>query len=546
MNVPPPRIETKKISSLLVWIVPLVAAAVGLSLLIGNWRERGPRVTITFQSGEGLEVGKTLVKYRNVTIGRVTRIELSDDRSTVTVTADLVKSAADLASEGTQFWVVRPRIGVGWASGLDTLVSGSYIGVESGPHGDARTHFTGLEIPPALAHGPQGRRIVLQAHDLGSLSVGAPVYFRRYRVGQIIDEHLNSDAGGATIVIFVDAPNDRFITPATRFWNASGVDVSLGAEGMKLRSQSIASIVAGGIAFETGVVPAEAAPSAGDFTLYKDEESAMAPPDGEPHVVKMRFERPLRGLIVGAPVEFIGVDIGKVVAIDIGYEPKTEAFPVFVTAQLFPRRMGLAYTTLLQNGHADTDDDLAVLAGRLVAHGLRVQPRSGSLITGRLYLALTFIPGAPKVAYKVGARPVELPTVESNLGEIQAGVAQLVKKLNDLPLERVVNHVDDNLTDLHGVLGRLNGDVLPAAAVTLSTMHQTLTDVDRLLKDDSDFRESIERTLGDAQHTLRSIKALADYLERHPEALIRGPAADPPPPKSHAAGPEAPAAAHPP
>ncbi len=328
MNVPPPRIETKKLSSRLVWIVPIVAAVVGLSLLIDNWRQRGPRVTITFQSGEGLEVGKTLVKYRNVTIGRVTNIELSDDRSTVTVTADLVKSAADLASEGAQFWVVRPRIGIGWASGLDTLVSGSYIAVDAGTHGAERTRFVGLEIPPPLPHSPEGRRIILRAHDLGSLSVGAPVYFRRYRVGQIIDEHLDADAGGATVVVFIDAPNDRFVTPAARFWNASGVDVNLGAEGLKFRSLSVASIVAGGIAFETAVVAADAPPpqAGSDFTLYKDEESAMAPPDGEPHVVRMRFERPLRGLVVGAPVEFIGVDIGRVVSIDIGLRAQKRRF----------------------------------------------------------------------------------------------------------------------------------------------------------------------------------------------------------------------------
>ena len=539
MNVPAPHIETNKLGSKLVWIVPIVAAIIGLSLLINNWRERGPRVTITFQSGEGLEVGKTLVKYRDVTIGRVSKIVLSEDRSTVTVTADLVKSAADLASEATQFWVVRPRIGVGWASGLSTLLSGSYIGVEAGPPGSPRTRFTGLEVPPPLSHGTQGRRVVLHARDLGSLSVGAPVYFRRYQVGQIIDEQLEPGSGGATVVIFVDAPNDRFITPATRFWNASGIDVSLGAEGMKVKSQSFASILAGGIAFDVGVFAEQtpSSPAGTDFLLYKDQETALAPPDGEPHMVKMRFEQPLRGLIVGAPVEFVGVDIGNVIAIDIGYDSKTQRFPVFVTAQLFPRRMGLAYTTLHQNGLADTDDDLAVLAEQFVARGLRVQPRSGSLLTGRLYLALDFVPNAPKVSFNPAARPVELPTVNSNLEELQAGVSQLVKKFNDLPLRRVVDHVDDDLTDLRGTLDRLNGNVLPAATVTLSAMHDTLLNVDQLLSDDSAFRGSIEQTLSDAQRTLRSVKALTDYLDRHPEALLRGRSAQPSVPQPHPARP---------
>jgi integrase len=218
-----------------------------MTLVIQNWRERGPRVTITFESGEGLEVGKTLIKYRDVTIGRVSQITLSDDRTHVEVVGDLVKSASDMAVQGAQFWVVRPRIGVGWASGLDTLLSGAYIGVEPGTGGGSRMHFVGLETPPPLDHGSRGRQIVLTAHDLGSLSAGAPVYFHRFQVGRVIEEHLDESTGEARIVVFIDAPYDKDITPATRFWNASGVDLNLSAEGLKVRTQSAATVLAGRI-----------------------------------------------------------------------------------------------------------------------------------------------------------------------------------------------------------------------------------------------------------------------------------------------------------
>ena len=433
MNAPQPHIESHRRGIRLVWIVPIAAAVVGLTLLVNHWRERGPEVSITFQSGEGLEVGKTLVKFRDVTIGRVSRIVLSDDRTQVEVTADLVKSAADLAVDGSRFWVVRPRIGVGYASGLGTLLSGAYIGVERG-QGARRTRFTGLEVPPPLAHAAHGRRIVLQAADLGSLNIGAPVYYRHYQVGQIIDEHLDESVGDARVVLFVDAPNARFVTPSTRFWNASGVDVNVSADGLKLRTQSVATVVAGGIAFDNAPDTTAANPSppvpGTDFTLYKDEAAAMAPPDGEPHLIRMRFERPLRGLTVGAPIEFVGVEIGSVIAIDVGYEAGTQRFPVFVTGKLYPRRMGLAYTTMLLNGDTGTDDDLAKLVGKLIAHGLRAQPRSGNLLTGRLYLALDFVPDAPHVSFNAAARPVELPTIDSNLEELQAGIAQVVKKIN--------------------------------------------------------------------------------------------------------------------
>jgi paraquat-inducible protein B len=528
-EVPGPHVEkVHRLRLRLVWIVPIVAAVVGLTLMVHSWRERGPRVSITFESGEGLEVGKTLVKYRDVTIGRVTQITLSDDRTHVEVVADLVRSASDLAVEGAQFWVVRPRIGVGWASDLGTLLSGAYIGVEPGAGGGSRTHFVGLEVPPPLAHRTNGRRIVLQAHDLGSLSTGSPVYFHRFQVGRAIDVHLDDNSGEARVVVFIDAPHDKVITPATRFWNASGVDLDLNADGLKVRTQSVATVLAGGIAFADAPAGPDTnvAPPGAEFRLYRDEQTAMAPPDGEPHIIRMRFEKPLRGLAVGAPIEFVGVEIGMVTSIDVGYEPKTQHFPVFVTGKIFPRRMGLAYTTLHANGEPDTDDSLAELTDRLISHGLRVQPKSGNLLTGRLYLDLDFVPAAARATFNPAARPIELPTVESNMGELQAGIAHVVKKLEALPLDRVVNHLDQDLTDLHGTLGHVNDTLLPSATQTLGTMHEALENVDELLTTDSAFRSDLEQTLGDVQQTLRSFRALADYLDRHPEALIKGRAAE--------------------
>ena len=531
MNAPEPTLERHKSGMRLVWVVPIAAAIVGITLLVNTWRERGPTVTITFENGEGLEVGKTLVKYRNVTIGRVSQVKLDADRTHVEVVADLAKSAADLAADGTRFWVVRPRIGVGWATGLDTLLSGAYIGVESGTGGPKRTHFSGLESPPPLPHRAAGKQLVLEATELGSVSVGAPVYFRRFQVGQVIDEYLDDKTHAARIVLFIDAPHDQAITRATRFWNASGVDVSINSDGLKVRSQSLASVLAGGVAFEDGPDVADAdAPAAGaDFMLYKDEPSAMAPPDGEPHMVRMRFDEALRGLTVGAPIEFVGVDIGSVTAIDVGYDARTQRFPVFVTGKVFPRRMGLAYTTIHAGGKSDTDDDLASLAAQLVAHGLRVQPHSGSLLTGRLYLALDFVPASPKIAFNPGARPIELPTLDGNLGELETGLNHIVAKINALPLHEVVAQANEDLRDLHGTLQSVNSGLLPRAVTTLSTLQDTLQTADGLLTDDSPFRSNVEDTLGDLQRTLRSVKALADTLNRHPEALIRGRSKDPTP-----------------
>jgi paraquat-inducible protein B len=316
-DLPTPLLKNRRWMPRLVWVVPIAAAVIGISLLVKNFQNQGPQVSISFLNGEGVQVGKTLVKYRDVTVGRVSAVSLSADHATVSVTADLSKDAASLLKADTQFWVVRPRIGVGAVSGLDTLLSGVYIGIKAGGDMQRRREFIGLENPPALSHGPQGRELKLHAARAGSLAIGAPVYFRQFQVGRVIDESLLPD-GSTRVLVFVEAPYDGFVKPATRFWNASGIDVRLGADGLNVQTESLAAVLAGGVAFDDGPTEAVAAGVSlpGDFSLYKNETEAMAPPDGDPRFVRMRFGRALRGLDVGAPVEFVGVDIGSVVAVD--------------------------------------------------------------------------------------------------------------------------------------------------------------------------------------------------------------------------------------
>jgi paraquat-inducible protein B len=525
VDVPDPRIESRRWTPSLIWLVPLTAAVVGLILLINTLRAEGPRITISFQTAAGLEAGRTLVKYRNVTIGHVTAIDLSADRTSVLVTADLTKSAAGLAKSDTQFWVVRPRLALGAISGLETLVSGAFIGVETGDSQTPGVRFAGLENPPPLlTRGLKGKSVILHTDDLGSVGPGAPVYFRRFQVGRVIDQQLELDGRGARIVIFVDAPNDRFVTRATRFWNASGIDLTLGADGLKVKTESLASVLAGGIAFETApAVENPSPPVAGArFTLFKDEATAMAPPDGEPHDVRMRFRQSLRGLSVGAPVEFIGVNIGSVISIDLDYDTRDQSFPVVVTARIYPRRMGRANETLVREGAAGSDEKMARLVGQLVGRGLRAQPRTGNLLTGQLYIALDFVPGARQAHFEVDSKALEIPTVRGSIDQLQLQLASIVNKIDQLPLGDIASHLDTDLSTLHGTLEQVNTGVLPAARLTLGTLQSTLGVVDHTLADDAPWRETLDQTVVEARRTLQSIRSLSDYLSRHPEALIRG------------------------
>jgi paraquat-inducible protein B len=522
-ELPTPALQNRRWIPRLVWVVPIAAAIIGISLLIRNWQNAGPQITISFMSGEGVQVGKTLVKYRDVTVGRVSAVGLSEDHQTVMVSADLSKDAASLLKADTQFWIVRPRIGVGSVSGLDTLLSGVYIGIKTGAAPLSERHFVGLENPPALAHGPRGRELELHAARAGSLSVGAPVYFRQFQVGRVIDENLLPD-GSTRVTVFVDAPYDGFVKPVTRFWNASGIDVKLGADGLNVQTESLAAVLAGGLAFDDG--PTEAVPAAADipgqFTLYKNETEAMAPPDGEPHYVRMRFAQALRGLEVGAPVEFVGVNIGSVIAVDLGYEPGNRSFPVVVTAKLYPRRMGEAYEILVAQGKTESEETLAAFVGTLVNRGLRAQPRSASLLTGKLYIALDFLPASPRAAFDASNRPVELPTVNGSFQELEANIGRLVRKVNDLPLEQIAADLHTDLTDLHETLSELHGRVLPSAVDTFSALRGTLDSADRTLDVESPLQRGLAETLLEARSTLQAVRELADYIDRHPDALLRG------------------------
>ena len=380
-----------------------------------------------------------------------------------------------------------------------------------------------LENPPALSHGPLGRELQLHAARAGSLAIGVPVYFRQFQVGRVIDENLLPD-GSTRVTVFVDAPYDSFVKPVTRFWNASGIDVRLGADGLKVQTESLAAVLAGGLAFDDG--PIEAVPATdgipGQFTLYKNETEAMAPPDGDPDFVRMRFTQALRGLEVGAPVEFVGVDIGSVVAVDLGYKRQDNSFPVIVTAKLYPRRMGQAYEALAAQGKTGSEETIAAFVGTLINRGLRAQPRSASLLSGKLYIALDFLPSSPRATFDASLRPLELPTVNGTYQELEASVGRLVKKMNDLPLAQIAADLHTDLTDLHETLSDLHGRVLPNAADTLSALHRTLDSADRTLDAESPLQHGLTETLSESRSTLQAVRELADYLDRHPDALLRG------------------------
>ncbi|WP_017463258.1 intermembrane transport protein PqiB [Dyella ginsengisoli] len=533
-ELPQPVVHRRRLGASLIWLVPILAAVVGLSLVVHSWMQAGPSITISFQSAEGLDAGKTTVKYKNVVIGKVTHIRLSPDRSKVLVKVALDKSAEGFARADTRFWVVRPRIGLGGVSGVDTLLSGAFIGADVGTSDETRYDFKGLENPPAVTYGAPGKSFVLHAEDLGSLDIGSPLYFRRVQVGRVASYELDKDGKGVTFTIFIDGPYDQFVTRSSRFWNASGLDVSLGANGLKVNTQSLATVLAGGVAFQDPAGPHDATPAqqGASYRLFDDKTTAMAPPDGPPQYIRMRFDQSLRGLAVDAPVEFLGINIGRVVSITMDYDAKRESFPVTVGAVVYPQRLGRAYDKLVaQAQEQNGSPDLAPIMGKLVAHGLRAQARTGNLLTGQLYIAMDFLPKAPKVAFDPTVRPLQIPTAPGSFDKLQEQLAEIVDKVQKIPFDSIGKHLDQTLADLDGTLKQVNGQVLPEFKGTLKDARRTLGTTDNALSPDSPLQQNLQGTLQELQRMARSLRVFSDYLGTHPEALIRGRKSDPAPSK---------------
>lgn len=519
-----PEVKRRRFNVSLVWLVPIVAALVGLSMVIHNARNAGPQITLSFLTAEGLVANKTQVKYKNVVIGKVTSITLREDQSHVDAIIDLEGFARSFATENTRYWVVRPRIGAQGISGIDTLLSGSFIGADASESNKPQKKFVGLETPPSIIYGEQGTPFTLKTDDLGSLDIGSSVFYRRIPVGEVVSYKLADDGKSVEVQIFIRAPNDKFVTRDSRFWNASGVDVSLAADGLKVNTESLAAILAGGIAFvEPKYSPNPViAEENTRFTLFNDQQTAMAPADGEPRYIRMRFDQPLRGLVVNAPVEFHGVNLGRVVSVDLDYDEVKKSFPTIIGAVIYPSRLGKAHEKMLKNRDAN-DENLAVqVMGQFVARGLRAQARTGNLITGQLYIALDFVPNATPVNFDVAARPVEIPTIPGSLDKLQEQLHAVVDKISKLPIDQIAANLNGTLGDLRKTLKQVNGEVLPQMRDTLVQTKKTVASANDSFSENSPQRQQFGQAMEEVQRTARSVRVLTDFLSRHPEALIRG------------------------
>ena len=505
----------------LVWLIPLVAALVGGWLAVKAILEKGPVITITFNTAEGLEAGKTKIKYKDVEVGLVKSVTLTSDAKRVVATAELAKDAAPYLVDDTRFWVVRARISGGTVSGLGTLLSGSYIGADIGKSAKPRRDFVGLEEPPIITTDVPGRQFVLHSSDLGSLDVGEPVYFRRLQAGQIASYELDKDGKGVTLKIFIDAPYDRFVTANTRFWHASGIDVSLDSSGINVRTQSIVSILIGGIAFETPLESADQPPAAAntEYTLFANRTVALKNPETLVEKMVMVFNESVRGLAVGAPVDFRGIDIGNVSGIKVEINPADQHINIVVEADMYPERLRERY---VQKRARLSEGGRRAMIETMIARGLRAQLRTGNLLTGQLYVALDFYRNAPKAKLRSIGNAVEVPTTQSSMRQLQETISNIAAKIDALPLAEIGADLRQTLQSANKLMVRLDNELMPEARGALLDARKALESIDHILKSDSPLQTDTREAMREIARAAEAFRVLADYLERHPEALISG------------------------
>jgi paraquat-inducible protein B len=509
-NIPEAKmIPKKRIRFSFVWLIPLVAAIVGVWIGVTTIRNQGPTITIIFHSAEGLDAGKTEIRYNGVEVGRVTSIMLSPDYQKVIATARMDPRTGEFLHPDTKFWVVTPQISGGNISGLSTLISGAYIGMEIGQSKKSERHFIALNSAPMETGGVHGRFFTLKTSELGSLSEGAPVYFRRLKAGQVVSYELDPNGDALNVKIFIQAPYDQFVTSETRFWQASGVDVSLSASGLKVQTQSLLSILIGGIAFETPSTDMALPPAAADtsFTLFPNREDAFRPSAQNPQYYTLIFNQSLHGLEIGAPVELDGITVGEVTDIRAQFDAKTYQFSAPVTIKVDPARFGVKLL------HAVDPNSPAYVAARekmidaLVAHGLRAQLQTGSLVTGARYIAFQFFHNEPPVTLNWSQTPVQLPTVPGQIESLTASLSNLGKGLQQIPFKELGDNLNKTIVSVQG---------------TLTNTDRLLNNANRLIAPDSALDAQLSSMINQVGGAAQAISLLADYLERHPEALLRG------------------------
>lgn len=540
MSIETPAIEVAEARRRfpVVWIVPIVAALLAVAVAAQQYVSRGPMIEISFQRVGGLEEGKTKIKYKDVDIGIVEKLTLDPARDLVIVSARMDRGMSAYLDTTTLFWIVRPRISASGVTGLETVVSGSYIQAAwSDERGERRRVYAGLSEPPQTPPGTPGMRVTLRSPEGTSVGVGATVYYKHITVGRIEERRFAPDGRSIELQAFIEAPYHLTLSPTTRFWNASGVALELNATGAALRIQSLPALLDGGIAFdETGVAVAMGPKRPLEtYNLFPTERDARESLYGEGDALRFTilFKGSIRGLEVGAPVEYRGLRVGKVLELRPYLDETTRTILISTIIELHPQRIGII--------DQDAATNLQLLQMAVSDLGLRAKLRSGNLLTGALFVDLVVLPEAEPARINVNAAPYpEFPAIPTDIEEISANINALAQRFNELPLEEIVVSTAQVLDQLNTLLADPRTQATPAKlSRVLDDLHKVLVDVPGVtealkgsaeqanvsfgqLAPGSELYYETLQAIRELRQAARAVSALADTVEEKPNSIILG------------------------
>lgn len=540
-RAPEAKVQTKRSFSI-IWVVPIIALLIGGWLTFKAMSEKGPEITITFETADGLVAGKTAVKFKDVDVGKVTKLELNDDASGVVATVEMTNNASSYLTDKTQFWVVRATVAAGEISGLGTLLSGAYIGCNPSTEGKKQTHYKGLEKPPILTADLPGRHFVLKSKELGSLDLGSPIYYRGIKVGQVVDYDFDETAEAVLFKVFIRDPFHKKVTDNTRFWNASGVDFTMDATGIKMDTQSLVSIMLGGVAFDLPehAQQGEQAEEDKDFLLYEDRDASNEVTYNIKQYYLMYFNQSVRGLSPGAPVEILGIKVGEVVKVELLFDQTTLEFLIPVLVYFEPERLNLLITEegKVARGTAKAEEIEAtqkdkqgrnMVVKELVARGFRAQLKTGNLLTGQLFVDLANYPDAPPKELMTEQGYTVFPTIPAPFEQIVNRVDNILKKFEKVPFDKIgmdlqlaVESLTKTLDEIKDMSGNINQETVPKINAALDQMQEAMKGVESTLGPDSALSYNARQVTNELSMAIRSIRSLLEYLERDPQALLLG------------------------
>ncbi len=520
----------------IVWVVPVIAVMLGAWLLYRNFSAQGPQANVRFDTADGIFAGKTEVRCRSVKVGVVKEVKLADDLKSVRTLLEFETDSEHLLRVGTHFWVVKPRLSATEFSGVGTLITGAYIELDPGPSdADAQSDFTGLETPSATNRSVPGLRLVLTADEAGSLTVGSPLYYRGFEVGRIEGRSLGADGLKVSYDAFIGQTYSRLVTANTRFWNTSGIDISAGADGFRLRTPSFQAMVTGGVSFGVteGDAPGKAAQDGQTFPLYRDEDAARHSLFNPTLKFLLLFDQTVRGLATKAPVEFRGITIGRVATISFDLAPAAGDMRIPVLIEVDPTLM--RPETAQQMITPDSE-----YLKQAVNHGLRASLKTANLLTGALYVDLDYYDDASPSALGKSGDFITIPTISSGLAQLETKLTAILDKIQALPIDKTLAEFSaaavEARTTLVGSRGALKEIEATAAAArktlddpafrslpadlraTLNKLQSTLASVGP----DGAVQGDLQRTLDELRASLRSLKSMTTTIDEKPSSLIFG------------------------